>query len=136
MHSRKTHRFAMKCICLPFLCLMATGTSLGQESQGPVAPSIEILKFKWDREVRLPRNFDPSVIPTGSIFSDPASRTSGPTGTAGADTSRGGGAVGNRASPSNPSITSATPGLLPVFYVYSLKTRNVSPKGIEGLAWD
>ena len=137
MHSRKTHRFAMKFICLPFLCLMATGTSLGQESQGSGLPNIEILKFKWDREVRLPRNFDPSVIPTGSTFSDPASKSSGPTGTAGADTSRGGGAVGNRASSSNPSVTfPATPGRLPVFYVYSLKVRNVGPKVIEGLAWD
>jgi hypothetical protein len=137
MNSRKTHRFAMKCICLPFLCLIATGTSLGQESQGSAAPNIEILKLKWDREVRLPRNFDPSVIPTGSTFSDPASRSSGPTGTAAADTTRGGGAVGNTASTSNPGITfPATPGRLLVFYVYSLKIRNVGPKVIEGLAWD
>jgi hypothetical protein len=137
MNSKKTHRLAMKWICLPFLCLVATGTSLGQESQGSTAPNIEILKLKWDREVRLPRDFDPSIIPTGSTFSDPASRSSGPTGTAAADTSRGGGAVANRASPSNPNITfPATPGRLPVFYVYSLKIRNVGLKAIEGLAWD
>ena len=137
MDSRDKVRFATKCICVPFLCLIATGISLGQESQGSAAPNIEILKLKWYREVRLPRNFDPSVIPTGSTFSDPASRVSVPTTTAAADAPRGSGAVGNRSSPSNPNITfPATPGQLPVFYVYSLKIRNVGPKVIEGLAWD
>jgi len=131
MNSKRTHQLVMKCVCLAFLCLISTGTSSGQGNQGQAAPNIEILKLKWDREVRLPRDFDPSVIPTGNTFS------SGPTGNAAADTSRGGGAVGNRASPSNPNITfPATPGRLPVFYVYSLKIKNVGPKVIEGLAWD
>ena len=138
MDSRDKVRFATKCICVPFLCLIATATSLGQESQGSMAPNIEILKLKWVREVRLPRNFDPSVIPTGSTFNDPASRVSVPPTTAATDAPRGGGPIGNRAAPSsNPNVTfPSTPGRLPVFYVYSLKIRNIGPKVIEGLAWD
>ncbi len=138
VNSTEKNRFVKKSCWLLFVCLTAAGASFGQESLSAVAPpNIEILKLHWDREVRLPRNFDPSVIPTGSTFSDPASRSSGPTNTASVDATRGGGPVGNRPSTSNPGNTCpATPGRLPVFYVYSLKIRNVGPKVIEGVAWD
>jgi hypothetical protein len=140
VNSTEKNRFVKKSCWLLFVCFTAAGASIAQESLSAVAPpNIEILKLHSDREVRLPRNFDPAVIPTGNTFSDPATRSSAPTTTAAADAPRGSGAIGNRASPSpaNPNVTfPATPGQLPIFYVYSLKIRNVGPKVIEGLAWD
>jgi len=137
MDSRRTRHLVIESCWLLLVFLVPVGASLGQSSQSVAAPNIEILKLKWYREVRLPRNFDPSVIPTGNTFSDPASRVSVPTTTAAADAPRGSGPVGSRSSPSNPNLTfPATPGRLPVFYVYSLKIRNDGPAVIEGLAWD
>jgi hypothetical protein len=137
MDSKRKRHLVIESCWLLLVFLLPAGAALGQSSQSVAAPNIEILKLKWYREVRLPRNFDPAIIPTGNTFSDPATRSSAPTTTAAADAPRGGGAIGNRASPSNPNITfPATPGRLPVFYVYSLKIRNVGPKVIEGLAWD
>jgi hypothetical protein len=136
MKSRRRSTQRWKWCWISFLLLIAAGSSFAQGNLQVSAPPIEVLKLKWEKEVRLPRNFDPSVIPTGSTFSDPASRSSGPASTA-ADTSRGGSAARNTASPSNPTVTfPATPGRLPVFYVYTLKIRNVSDKEIEGIAWD
>jgi len=137
MDLRQRHRFVRRSFLLVCACLTSASASFGQEGLSSGAPNIEILKLHWNREVRLPRNFDPAVIPTGNTFSDPATRSSAPTTTAAADAPRGGGAIGNRASASNPNVTfPATPGRLPVFYVYSLKIRNVGPKVIQGLAWD
>jgi len=116
--------------------LVSAATSVGQESSGFSAPSIEILKLHWEKQVRLPRNFDPSVIPTGGAFSDPASRTAAPAGaTVMSDATRA--ATRNQSATAAANDTfPATPGRLPVFYVYSLKIRNVGAKPIEGLAWD
>jgi len=59
-----------------FLCLIATSTSLAQETAGVSASSdIAILKLSWKKEVRLPRNFDPSVIPTNGSFVDPMNKS-------------------------------------------------------------
>jgi hypothetical protein len=83
--------------------------------------------------VRLPRNFDPSIIPTDGAFSDPASKTSVVTAT-----------TDSKASTSNARNTPttsdigfpATPARLPVFYVYSMKVKNTGSKVIDGIAWD
>jgi len=128
-------RWVRNCLFLIFLASAGNLFGQGLESTGP--PNIEILKLHWEKQVRLPRNFDPSVIPTGTTFSDPATRSSGPTTTATADAPRAGGPIGNRASPANSNVTfPATPGQLPVFYVYSLKIKNDGTKAIEGIAWD
>ena len=124
------------------LCLIAINTSDAQttiEGSAPAkaavssAPSnIEILKLEWKREVRLPRNFDPAVIPTGATFSDPASRTSSNTGsTVVTETAR-----ARSAAESSGVAFPAAPSRLPVFYVYSIKIRNTGAKAIVGIAWD
>src|SRR5262249_28857133 len=94
--------------------------------------NIEIIKVEWKREVRLPRNFDPAVIQTGGTFNDPATRISNtaPT-TAVTESARAAGPRGG-----SDSAFPATPGRLPVFYVYSMKIKNVGPKPIAGIAWD
>src|SRR5260370_37412947 len=71
-----------------FFCLAATISSFGQRSIETSPPAIEILKLKWEKEVRLPRNFDPSVIPTNGSFVDPALRTSAAAPTSALDATR------------------------------------------------
>jgi hypothetical protein len=138
MHSSKTTLWLSYACLVLFVCLSAAGKSRAQAPQGVnTAPDIQILKLHWEKQVRLPNNFDPSVIPTGTTFSDPTTRSSGPTTTAVSDAPRAGGPIGNRASPSNSSVTfPATPGRLPIFYVYSLRIKNDGAKMIEGIAWD
>src|SRR3989442_941100 len=74
---------------LVLVCLIPSGVAFGQESQSPSsALKIEILRLHWEKEVRLPRNFDPSVIPTNGSFVDPASRTSAAPPTSAVDATR------------------------------------------------
>lgn len=122
-----------------WVCFMTAGTAFAQGSTESSAPPLDILKIKWQKEVRLPRNFDPSVIPTGGTFSDPASRTS----TAGASSATAGVSDATRAATSagsaaasSSSVFPESPGRLPIFYVYSMKIRNVTATRIEGIAWD
>lgn len=129
----------LKWLWVVFVPLVSAGVSLGQEGQGPAKPNIEILKLHWERQVRLPRNFDPSAIPTNGSFVDPASRSSGPPVTSGAtDMARTANNV-KTASPNSPppdAAFPASPGRLPVMYVYSMKVRNTGSKPIEGIAWN
>src|SRR5882724_7990617 len=137
MDTGQKSRWAGKWGWLVFVLLVPAATSFGQESRGPSASNIEILKLHWEKQIQLPRNFDPSVIPTGGTFSDPASRTStGPTATNPADAVRAATSARSAAAGSNPTTFPATPGRLPVSYIYSMKIRNANNKKIEGIAWD
>jgi hypothetical protein len=112
--------------------------SFGQEAQKAGASNVEIVKIQWEKQVRLPRNFDPSVIPTYNSFPDPASRASAPpsdsTTTARRVALSNSGASGATAGPQS-EIPNA-PARLPVYYVYSMKIRNAGPARIDGVAWD
>lgn len=139
MEARRGAASRLKWLCVAFISLAASGAALGQEPQGPAKSNIEILKLHWERQVRLPRNFDPSVIPTNGSFVDPASRSSGPPVTSGAtDTARTANNVrsANPNSPPPDAAFPATPGRLPVVYAYSMKVRNAGSKSIAGIAWD
>ena len=122
-----------KWLCVALVSLVSAGTAFGQEAPTPAKPNIEILKLHWEKQVRLPRNFDPSVIPTGGTFSDPGSRISS---SSPAATGAGSGASAARTAGSSSVTFPEVPGRLPVFYVYSLKVRNTGSKPIEGIAWD
>ena len=105
--------------------------ALAQEKIESSPVPLEILKLKWEKTARLPRNFDPSVIPTGSGsgFSDPARSISSATAPASAG--------GVPATQDNPYVAfPAVPNRLPVYYLYSIKIRNSSAKTIAGIAWD
>ncbi len=117
-----------------FICLATAWVSIAQEQTNVLSPPIEVLKLKWEKEVRLPRNFDPSVISTGRTFSDPAASTLGTVPNA-IDATRAATAAQSAASVSNNSFPT-TPARLPLFYVYSLKLRNDADKEIEAVAWD
>lgn len=139
MEARREAASRLGWLWVVFVSLVTAGVSFGQEAQGHAEMNVEILKLHWEKQVRLPRNFDPSIIPTNGSFVDPASRSSGPPVTSGAsDMARTANSV-RTASPNSPppeAAFPASPGRLPVFYVYSMKIRNVDSKLIEGLAWD
>jgi len=113
-----------------------SGAVLFAQAQKTGEPNIEILKLHWEKQVRLPRNFDPSIISTGSTFNDPASRASSGTGAIpAADATRVATSNQRAAAGSNPTFP-GVPGRLSVVYVYSMKLKNLSSKTIEGIAWD
>jgi hypothetical protein len=136
MEARRDAALGLSWLCVVFISLVASGAPLGQEAQDPAKPNIEILKLHWEKQVQLPRNFDPSIIPTGGTFSDPASRTSSSTGAGSSvDATRAATSARSAAAGSNNTFP-ATPGRLPVFYVYALKLKNIGSKAIKGIAWD
>jgi hypothetical protein len=136
MKARREAAWQLNWLWIASIFLVSAGAAFGQEGQAPARPNIEILKLHWEKQVRLPRNFDPSVIPTGGTFSDPASRTSGSAGASSAvDATRAATSARSAAAGSSDAFP-ATPGRLPVFYVYALKLKNIGSKTIEGIAWD
>ena len=69
-------RFARQHSWILLLCLISV-PGFAQQTAEPTS-NIEISKLHWEKQVTLPPNFDPSVIPTNGTFADPASRTSPP----------------------------------------------------------
>ena len=128
MDSRQRRRFAKQSCWLLFACLTSASASFGQEGVSAGASNIEILKLHWEKQLRLPRNFDPSIIPaTSGDFTDPA-KTGSPTSAATAT---------QPAFQSTPYVTFAsTPSRLGIVYVYSLKVRNVGARSIAAIAWE
>src|SRR5437868_632232 len=105
------------------------------QEQAQSSSGVQIIKLHWRKQIRLPSTFDPSKIPTRGVFVDPSSNA--PTSLPGSGIDAG------RTPSSNPntSIDSdtffpATPGRLPVFYVYSMMIKNDGAKMIEGVAWN
>jgi len=124
-----------KWLLLSCAFLFSSTTAFAQEANVSDKSNIEILKLRWEQEVRLPRNFDPAVIPTGGAFGDPALRTSAAAPTSSLEAAR----VATRAQSAAAGGSSAfhdTPARLPVVYVYSMKIKNNGGKIIEGVAWD
>lgn len=121
-----------------FVCLGAAKTTSAQQQDEIQAPPLEILKLKWEKQIRLPRNFDPSIIPATGVFNPAASprpsTTSSPVVNT-QDAIRSASQARSDAAGANSSFP-ATPGRLPVFYVYSVKVKNTGAKKIEGVAWD
>jgi hypothetical protein len=132
-------RFIRRSRLLLLACLTATCASFGQEARNAGTSGVEIIKIHWERQVRLPRNFDPSVIPTNNSFPDPASRASAPPPPTDGTSARrvalaNAGASGAPAGPE--SQFPDAPAHLPVFYVYSMEIRNAGPARVEAVAWD
>ena len=79
-------RFARQHSWILLLCLVPV-SGFAQQTPAPTS-NIEILKLHWEKQVTLPRNFDPAVIPTNGTFADPASRTSAAAPTSALDANR------------------------------------------------
>ncbi|MFN2578234.1 MAG: hypothetical protein ABR607_11145 [Pyrinomonadaceae bacterium] len=115
--------------------VLSSISAFAQETNNSNKSNIEILKLRWEKQIRLPRNFDPSVIATGGTFSDPASRTSSGTPASSLDAVR----AATRAQSAAAGGTTTfpdTPARLPIVYVYSIKIKNAGAKTIEAVAWD
>ena len=107
----------------PLVCGMAAA----QLEQPSAPPLIEVIKLKWEKEARLPQNFDPAGGSTGSINDSATSSRSG--GGAGSGGGGGGTSTTQGMQPSAPSRVS-------FLYVYSMKIKNHGSKEIDGVAWD
>jgi hypothetical protein len=129
---RGAARSALKWFLLSCALLLFSVNGSAQAVSDSNQPHIEILKLHWERQVRPPRNFDPSVVSTAGVFRDPSSMT--PSSSA-MDATRASNSIQNPP-PSAGSAFPATPGRLPIFYAYSMKIRNDGPGTIEGVAWD
>ena len=117
-------------------CLMC-GSGWAQAEGAKTNSGVEILKLKWEKQARLPRNFDPSVIPTNDTFRSMEARTAAPGSTQapyGDDARRDAAARSAALAPVD--YFPNTPARMPVFYVYSLTIRNNGSKTIQAVAWD
>jgi len=119
------------------LGLLTTGTAHAQSGPSPIDSGVEILKLKWEKQVRLPRNYDPSVIPDNGVFSSMQSRTAVPGSTQAAYGDEARRAAADRSAALAPvDYFPNTPSRLPVSYLYSLTIRNAGAKIIKAVAWD
>jgi hypothetical protein len=137
MAIKKLSQFYRQTFVIPLLCIFACASALAQSQSKQSLSHIEILKLKWEKQARLPRNFDPSVIPTGTVFSTMESRTGipGSTQTPFGDEARQ--EAARRSAALGPvDIFPNAPARMPVFNVYSMKIRNDGEKTISAIAWD
>ena len=120
-------------------CLVAPQACFAQGQVDTLTTPVEVLKLRWEKQVRLPRNFDPSLIATNDRFGDarnPVSPTTAATAPAtAADVVRAATKARSDAMEGE-TVFPAVPNRLPVFYVYLMKVRNTGVKTIEGVAWD
>jgi hypothetical protein len=117
------------------VCLMLLTTpAIFAQNETDANGQIEILKLHWQKLMRPPRNFDPSVVSTAGAFRDPYTMTNA-TSSSAMETSRNVSSI-QTPPPTAGSAFPATPARMPIFYAYSIKIRNDSAKTIEALAWD
>ena len=117
-------------IRLPWLIIFSLSPMSGpvaQSERTSSPPPIEILKLKWEKEARLPQNFDPSNGGASGSINDSA--TSSRSGSGGSGGGGGGASTTQGMQPS-------APARVLFMYVYSIKVRNLAAKEIEGVAWD
>lgn len=121
--------------CTVFLVTVHSAAR-AQNQTDPSPLPLEILKLKWEKQVQLPRNFDPSTIPMSGVFNDANTRNTINPPTSAADATRQATSAQSNAQTSQSVAFPATPSRLPVVYVYSMRVRNIGGKTIEGVAWD
>jgi hypothetical protein len=123
MQEIRNKHLCLACLSVCLVSVLASADLFAQEQQTSES-NIEILKLKWEKQMRLPRDFDPSAGITGGI-SDPTRSSAGSN------------AGGGRASGGEQGIAPpAPPSRVFLMYVYSMKIRNNGPKPIEAVAWD
>jgi hypothetical protein len=137
MEIKRHSRFSGKASATVLFCIFTCAGAFAQFEEKKPSSGIEILKLKLEKQTRLPRNFDPSVIPAGQVLSSMESRTVIPGSTQapnGDDVRRE--AASRSAALAPVDVFPNTPAGLPFFYVYSLKIQNVGSKTIQAVAWD
>ena len=136
MATSSTFRLRWGTSCILLLCAAGFSAASAQSPAGEQASGVQILQIKWEKQTRLPRNFDPSVVPTGVIFSEPESQTIRPGTSAATTASRAVTIAQTNPSTQENGTFGNAPGRLLLVYVYSMKIKNIGPKPIEGIAWD
>jgi hypothetical protein len=111
-------------------------TALSAQQPESNSPPIEVIKLHYEKQARLPRNFDPSVIPTGPGFNDQSARTSSTAPTNAQDATRAATSAQSSATLRTDTEFPATPRRMPTLYVYSMRIRNTAMKTIEGVSWE
>lgn len=105
-----------------------------QERLESAPPPIQILKLHWRKQIRLPSNYDPAIIPTRGVFADPATKVPASLPGTGIDNTRPPNRNPNTSVDSD-TFFPASPRRLPVVYIYSMKIKNTGEKRIDGVAW-
>ena len=124
-------------LLLSTLLLVAVHVAASAQNQSESSPlPLEILKLKWEKQIQLPRNFDPSTIPMSGVFNDANTRNTINPPTSASDATRNATSAQSNAQTSQSVAFPATPSRLPVVYVYSMRVKNIGGKTIEGVAWD
>lgn len=116
-------------IRLSWLICFSLGPMTGPAAQSERSnsqPPIEIIKLKWEKEAKLPQNFDPSNGGASGSINDSATSSRGGSGGSGG----GGGASTTQG------MQPSAPSRVLFMYVYSMKIRNHGSKEIDGVAWD
>jgi hypothetical protein len=124
MREIRKGRLCSAFLSIYFFSVLIAVNLLAQERAQTSGSSLQILKLKWEKQMRLPGDFDPSGGSTGTI-NDPTRSSSG----GGSGASRAGAADQGLGPPAPPSRVSFV-------YVYSMKVKNIGPKPIEAVAWD
>jgi hypothetical protein len=115
--------------------IVSSTIALAQETADSTSSSaIQIVKVHWQKQIRLPSNYDPAIIPTRGVFVDPASKAPTSLPGSGVDATRPPNSNPNTSIDSN-IFFPATPRRMPIYYLYSMKVKNVGAKRIVGVAW-
>ena len=134
----KRLRSSLQLTHLMILGSLLTGVAYAQSPASSTSESgIEILKLKWEKQVTLPRNFDPSNIPDNGVLSTMESRTVVPGSTQAPYGDEARRDAANRSAAMAPvDYFPNAPSRMPISYVYSITIRNAGNKTIEAVAWD
>ncbi len=126
----------LKKLLLSIFFLAAVHSARAQNPTDASPLPLEILKLKWEKQIQLPRNFDPSTIPMNGVFNDANTRNTVNPPTSAADATRNATSAQSNAQTSQTAVFAATPGRLPLVYVYYMQVKNIGGKTIDGVAWD
>jgi hypothetical protein len=126
MKAFRKRRLCSACLSISVISVLVPADLFAQERAQTSGSNLEVLRLKWEKQMRLPRDFDPAAGSTGNI-SDPTRSSSG-------GGSNGGG--GSGAGATTQGMAPSAPSRVFLVYVYSMKVKNTGPKPIEAVAWD
>ena len=126
MKETRKRRLCSACLSIWVISVLVPADLFAQERGQTSGSNLEVLKLKWEKQIRLPRDFDPAAGSTGSI-NDPTRSSSG---------SNVSGAAGRAGGGDQGIAPPAPPSRVFLVYVYSMKVKNTGPKPIEAVAWD
>jgi hypothetical protein len=125
MQEIRKRRLCSACLSIYFASVLMPVGLFAQERAQTSGSNVQIVKLKWEKQMRLPQDFDPAAGSTGSINDPTRSSSSGGSGGGGA------GRAGETGI-----APPAPPSRVFLVYVYSMKVKNTGPKPIEAVAWD